>query len=830
MTRLSFAVLACLLASGLWGADSEAGDGLRPGLAATYSEGDHTVRLAVPSPNFHLEAEESVHPALGPAFKAEWRGLISILEAGTYRFRGGAQVAIGGSAVGDTGVRLSPRRYPIRLSYRRKPGEAALRLEWKAEHFDWEPVPGTRFLHDPATGERAQGELIERGRGLARRLGCVNCHTANSPSLRPRMGPRLTDLGSRVKREWVYHWLADPSAFRADATMPRMLDDAGRRDVAAYLSSLGAGEGPPEAKRVPRHGRRLGASIFSTLGCGACHRRNALALESMGSKTTLGPLTEYLMQPAKSDPGGGMPSMMLTREEAGPLAASLLESTNPAFEEDFEGGDAVRGKKLVRTAGCLACHLLQDPQPLPNEHRAPALERLTPEGGCLSDEPPAETPRYRLTGTERHALQAFVRAYSAHPDVSPAPVYEFYNSLDDLRCLSCHAMGPVGPTGPVPEKAPPLTGVGGMVQGDWLTEVLTRKRRIHQRLELRMPHYEARQVEPLIAGFAKAAGLKPGAGDEAPEAPPQATETAETHGLGILGVNGDKGGLGCIGCHGLYERRSLGENGPDLTHAAQRLRYDWFYRWMRGPARIVSGTSMPNYFGPMEPAEAREKIDALWVALSMGERMPLPEGFAEVRTEPGSEAQPIPGDRPIVIRWDMPEATPSAFAVGLPGGVSYCFDAGEARLRYAWLGGYVDMTGTLYEKRDPKTRLTRTADLVGEIFYRSEGFPLRVGEVERIPQRRYRGHRLVEGSPEFHYQVDGIDVYETVRATEGKDGVIREFRIERVEQAMWFLAEEAEGARVSTSLGALEEGKVLIPQGIDVPFEVTVRSVSAEGR
>jgi mono/diheme cytochrome c family protein len=828
MTRLSFAVLTCLLASGLWGADSEAVDGLRPGLAATYREGNHTVRLAVPSPNFHLEAEESVHPSLGPAFEAEWQGLISILQAGTYRFRGGRfrgglGVAVGGSAVGDAGMRLSPGRHAIRLGYRREPGEAVVRLEWKAEHFDWEPVPGTRLLHDPATAARAQDELIERGRGLARRLGCVNCHAANSPSLRARLGPRLTGLRSRTKREWVYHWLTDPSAFRADATMPRMLDDAGRRDVAAYLTSLSGGEASAEIEKVPRHDRRRGASIFSTLGCGACHRRNALALEGMGSKTTLGALTEYLMQPAKFDPGGGMPSMLLTREEAGPLAASLLESTNPAFEEGFDGGDAVRGKKLVRTAGCLACHELQDPQPLANEHRAAALERLTPERGCLAEPPPAETPHYRLTPDDRRALQAFVRAYSARPDVSPAPVYEFYNSLDDLRCLSCHAMGPVGP---VPEKAPPLTGVGGMVQGDWLAEVMTQRRRIHKRLELRMPHYEPRQVEPLMAGFAKAAGLKPGAGDGAPAA----TETAEAHGVGILGVNGDKGGLGCIGCHGLRERRSLGENGPDLTHAAQRLRYDWFHRWMRDPARIVSGTSMPNYFGPMEPAEAREKIDALWAALSMGERMPLPEGFAEVRTEPGSEAQPIPADRPIVIRWDMPEATPSAFAVGLPGGVSYCFDAGESRLRYAWLGGYVDMTGTLYEKRDPKTRLTRTADLVGEIFYRSEGFPLRVGDANRIPQRRFRGYGLVEGSPEFHYQVDGIDVYETVRATEGKDGLIREFRIGRVEQAMWFLAKEAAGVAVSTSLGAFAGGKVLIPQGVNVTFEVTVRSGSAEGR
>ena len=608
--------------------------------------------------------------------------------------------------------------------------------------------------------------------------------------------------------------------------MPQMLDDAGRRDVAAYLASLDAAEEPVEEESVRRHDQRRGSSLLSTLGCGACHRQEALVIEGLGSKTTVGALAEYLMEPARFHLGGGMPSMMLTREEALPLAGFLVASTNPVFEEDFEGGDAVYGKELVSTAGCLACHELRDPESLPNKHRATALGRLSPEEGCLAAEPPKELPRYRLTRYERRALQAFVGAYAGRPDVSPAPVYDFYNALDELRCLSCHAMGPLGPTGPIPEMAPPLTDLGGMMRGDWLDEVMTNGRRIRRGAALRMPHYAPERVKPLITGFAKAAGLKPGSGDDAPTG----SESSAVQGVEILGVNGAKGGLGCIGCHGLQEQRSLGENGPDLTHAGQRLRYDWFHRWMSDPARIVSGTSMPNYFGTLTPDAARAKVDALWAALSLGKHMPLPEGFVKVETKPGSEEQPTPTDRPIVIRWDMPEATPAAFAVGLPGGVSYCFDAGESQLRYTWLGGYVDMTGTLFEKRDPKTRLTRTADLIGEIFYRSAGFPLRVGELERIPQRRFRGYRLVQGYPEFHYQVDGIDVYEKVHATAGKDGIIRTFRIDRLEESMWFVAQGSDEADVTTSLGPLEDGSVLIPRGVDVGFNATVRSATGRGR
>src|SRR2546425_7973599 len=156
------------------------------------------------------------------------------------------------------------------------------------------------------------------------------------------------------------------------------------------------------------------------------------------------------------------------------------------------------------------------------------------------------------------------------------------------------------------------------------------------------------------------------------------------------------------------------------------MRYEWYYRWMLNPARILSGTSMPNYFSSMERQSADGIVNALWGAMSLGERMPLPAGFGAADSSGDPEARPTPGRVPIVVRWDMPEATPAAIAVGMPGKLSYCFDAGEVRLRYAWAGGFVDLSGTLHRKTDEK-RLTPTAQLVGEVFYRAAESPWRAG-------------------------------------------------------------------------------------------------------
>ncbi|MGI8785428.1 MAG: c-type cytochrome, partial [Acidobacteriota bacterium] len=608
----------------------------------------------------------------------------------------------------------------------------------------------------------------------------------------------------------------DPPAFRSGAMMPGLFDRQQRSDIASYFVSLGAGGSADQTRKPARHDIAKGNQLFGMLGCAACHQEQGLGLDGMGSKTTIGPLAEYLKNPAKFDPGGRMPSMMLTDEEAFQVAAYLVDTRNRDFEQPWKSGDPVRGKELVQSEGCLSCHTLDAAEPLSNRHRAPRLEQVAPARGCLASEPRRGVPNYRLSADRREAIQAFLRSYKLSPDVSHAPVYQLQRSLRKLRCGACHHIDSTVPAATVSDAAPPLTDVGAKLRTGWVEQVLVNRQRVWSGLDLRMPHYDSHHVRPMIDAFALASGVQPG---EGPGSPP-VTALQSSHGAGMIGTDGNKGGLACIGCHDWGEYKSLGEEGPQLINATRRLRYDWFHRWMLNPARILSGTSMPNYFSSTEPKPAREMIDTLWAALSMGEGMPLPDGLKKVETA-DVEARPVPEREAIVIRWDMPEATPAAIAVGLPGGISYCFDAGQSRLRYAWKGGFVDMTETLRRKVD-SNRLTPTAKLVGEVFYRGDEFPLRLGTTDRIPERRFRGYRVVEGAPEFHYQVDGIEVYERIVAAQNNQGITRQFTVGRVDQPMWFAAGRGAGVVVSSTIGDPKSGPLPIPRGTNVRFSVTI--------
>ena len=151
--------------------------------------------------------------------------------------------------------------------------------------------------------------------------------------------------------------------------------------------------------------------------------------------------------------------------------------------------------------------------------------------------------------------------------------------------------------------------------------------------------------------------------------------------------------------------------------------------------------------------------------------------------------------RATVIRTFMPDSGPASIAVQLPGGVSYVWDAGPGRFRYAWAGGGPTV---------PSSPERGLAKITGEIFYREPAFPLRLGATPAMSPKlvEFKGYALdAAGIPEFETVVDGATVRERAEVKDGK--FVRRFRIAGATTA-WFAV--AEGVTGFDATGGTREG------------------------
>jgi plastocyanin len=175
------------------------------------------------------------------------------------------------------------------------------------------------------------------------------------------------------------------------------------------------------------------------------------------------------------------------------------------------------------------------------------------------------------------------------------------------------------------------------------------------------------------------------------------------------------------------------------------------------------------------------------------------------------------GDRPVVSRTFLPDCGPAAVAVGMPGGQSYCFDAGACRLRYAWKGGFVDNTEQWAGKGDIWARV------VGRIYYRAPATPwLRVGAQDHVPEPRWRGYRLVHGYPQFLYTVDGTEVRELIRPRPGGGGLEISYEIPSAPGPVYFVVDRDGGASVASSAGKWSGPVLTLAPGEAGSFTITL--------
>ena len=624
----------------------------------------------------------------GP-FEATWEGSLTVNLPAEYAFsasgRGSVKVTINGKAALEGSVEggVPLAGLPIRLKsgankliaqFTSPPAsDAVLRLSWSSADIPREPVPIAALGHDAKAADLVAGLRLREGRGLVAALRCLKCHQATDL---PKSGampdldldaPALADAGARLRPEWMARWIEDPRALRPDASMPRLFhgpeSPASARDIAAYLATLGKADEADEPPPTPE-AAAAGGRLFANLGCVGCHTlpgfdgwkkvADRVPLRNVAAKWRPGALRAFLMQPDRHYASIRMPNFRFTEAEAASLAAFLLAPPRADLgSPPLPAPDADRGKGLVQSSGCLNCHALES---VPNQHQAPAFATLAPDAwtrGCVASasSPGRKAPDFGLADAQRQALKAFA-ADRRNSLAREAPIEYAERQVKTLRCAACHrrdgqddawtesraevdpllaAPAPPEPEGhkfPELQARPQLTWVGEKLKPEWMEAFLagTVPYKPRPYLRARMPAF-AKWAAPLTRGLVLEHGVPTAS---PPDPAPEPARAAI--GKALARANG---GLNCVSCHQVGKVEAVGvfeAPGINFMYARERLRQDYYDRWVRNPLRVDPETKMPTFFIGNQSVlpgilggDAAGQAEALWNYLLQGEAIEPPD-------------------------------------------------------------------------------------------------------------------------------------------------------------------------------------------------------------
>ena len=682
MNSLRIAIAALLAAAALQERPSappigEEPDKLVPGLTVTFeSKGvvdARDSRLAA----LHVPEGAPPTPLLSPGpFKAVFEGFLSV-DLGTdcvfsASGAGSLSVSVNGKpaleAKGDElskfegkTVLLKKGKNKLVVNYASPAaGDSALRLSWVSSDWPLEPVGPQAASHNVSGRDLRLARRVREGRELFALRRCAKCHATvlkGMPELEMD-APSLAEAGTRLNAPWVERWIQAPRSIRPEATMPRLPGVAPQdaADLAAYLATLGK---PSEAKPADAETAKAGGHLFAEMRCIGCHTLpgnppapDRIPYTFLKAKWAPAALRAFLLGPEKHYAWIEMPNFRMTEDEATKLAAFLLSRKGQEVAPSGTAGDAARGRLKFESAGCLSCHA----GPGTNAFKAAALAEIPAAGwsrGCMSPGEKGKAPDFGFTDAQRAALLAF-----AATDLSSlsreAPVEFAERQVRWLRCQACHKrdaeydywtnlagetkdllppkkennseFAEVAPAEPV---IPSLSWTGEKLKPRWATAFL--KGEIKERMRpylglLRMPSFASR-AEGIIRGFASGHGYPPT--DPAEPAP-----DADLAPIGKK-LGGPNGGLDCLSCHGIGPKAAtkvFEAPAPNFKYARDRIRRDYFERWVRSPLRVEPGTKMPQFFqdGRTQLTEildgdAGKQIDALWQYLLEGEKIRPPD-------------------------------------------------------------------------------------------------------------------------------------------------------------------------------------------------------------
>jgi glucose/arabinose dehydrogenase/mono/diheme cytochrome c family protein len=731
-----------LAVSGLAWAQDDDDDEFRPGVRLTLQVGDAQVhRIERDLELITPPAPASVDPRLPPGpVTATWDGALLIKSDEPLRFHvylhGQVSITLGGKEVlrAETngqqwvsGPALVPGLGEQPLHIVAKDFRSVIRFAWSGESFPLEPVPFHALFHSPGQSVPA---AIETGRLQWDALGCAACHADGAAPV-SRIAPALHAVGEGTTAESLLQRLRR-TVPETHSRMPAFgfnAEDAAA--ITAYLHSVRKDVALPKPPKLGEaKDRAAGTELVKSLGCLACHTWNTLGqspvwgggpLETVAAKRQPQWLLQWLTDPVLLNADHRMPVFTLTETERKQIVAALAGDAKPLTVENPPANTVARavidrGKRLITEARCASCHAIPDIKA--PEERLPGIQSRQPMNteGCWKSAP----DRVRKRPAYRPEVAATIAASLSTGRLQREPeslVLRGRALLVEKNCVACHDRnGGRGLSaivrdvvqsvpaweGQAPTLVPPsLTAVGDRMRDDPLALAIKGEQKPRMTwLKVRMPKFRHTQQEvALIARHFIQHDLIPPDPPATPRYPIHETAASADPAVLLAGreLTGGKG-FSCVACHALKDYQppkvALGTRGSDLYQLGERMRPEYFFRWMRSPLRVLPGIEMPGYQRP-HPTLLEGKIDrqlaAIWDALH-DPNFTAPTNPAVVEQLWALQ----PGDKPRVLRdvvtipasEGKTESIPRAVAIGFDNGHSLLFDADTATVRMWTIGDF----------------------------------------------------------------------------------------------------------------------------------------------
>ncbi len=253
-----------------------------------------------------------------------------------------------------------------------------------------------------------QTPRLNHGRQLLARYNCMACHQMQNVDRAVMFGPDLTNVGTKVSREWIYKWLNEPRSITdadgniivdgvaTQARMPKFrLSDEELRDLSAYLSVQQVTPIQPYHfnPRVVAVSNKNGDAAdqgqirFNQMFCVTCHSlavdRGGVTsliggdigpeLTKVGSKVKPEWLLAWLRDPEGYLQHTKMPQYQWSDQDLYQVSQYIEKQlTDPSLLSDVPQlgkpttEEVMRGKELFQEKGCIQCHAIQGVVPRKN--------------------------------------------------------------------------------------------------------------------------------------------------------------------------------------------------------------------------------------------------------------------------------------------------------------------------------------------------------------------------------------------------------------------------------------------------------------------------------